>query len=972
MTQPDIQKLFEEACQLSGDALEAFLARQTPEVAAELRELLQNDEPGMLATEQSPKNQFFRTRSQAGSGPGQGPGAEAGRQVGDFRLVNFIAQGGMGQIWEAEQVSLKRRVALKLVLPERVDESSLTLFSREARAGGRLQHTNIVATYAHGENDGQAWIAQELIEGSCTLKDFLDDLRAQDRVPDDYYRSVAELVAKLADALGAAHQAGVIHRDIKPQNILIAADDEPKLTDFGLARITDETALSRTGDFAGTYFYMSPEQVTAKRMGIDHSTDIFSLGVVLYEMLTLRRPFEGDTAHQICEKIVTWDPPDPRRVRSQCPRELAVICGKALEKARRDRYANMQAFAADLRRHTANEPILARPPGRLVKAKKYVQRNPYKALAGGVASVAFLLISGLLVLFDAKRKESDANAQEAQRQEAIAKDNAEEATEQTRIAATNLREAERQADIARKRAEDILSLSAFQRLEDLTDEAEALWPPHPEHLQAYVDWLAGAEKLVAGLLPGPAGDDVGHLARLTALRKKALPRSEADVERDRHEHPRRSELSEARAQFQALEGRMEGMLRSDALDEVDTLGEELDAQSERIEELQSEVERPWRWRFADENDRWWHNQLEKLAAAIEAFSDAKQGLVGGVSAEWGWGIQRRHDFAATLEERTLSGSEVTDKWHAARERVAANDDYRGLELVPQLGLVPLGPDPESGLEEFGHPLTGDVPERDAQEKLVLTETMGLVFVLLPGGEFSMGAQKSDPQGRNYDPQAASNEGPVHQVTLTPFFLSKYEMTQGQWLRLTADNPSGYQPPSPSLLHPVEQIDWNSSMETCKRLGLTLPTEAQWEYGARGGTTSVWWTGNERESLGTQEAANVADQTAESYSNWPVLFEAWNDGYLVHASVGRFAPNAFGLYNVHGNVWEWCLDGYGRYRRGTAVDPLSDPSGSPRRGNRGGSFGNTAVYARSALRFFNLPVTADDDLGLRPARALLAP
>jgi WD40 repeat protein/serine/threonine protein kinase len=328
---------------------------------------------------------------------------QPGNEFGDFKLVRWIARGGMGQVWEAEQKSLRRRVALKLVLPERVDESSLSLFAREARAGGRLHHPHIVATHAHGSDDGRAWLAQELVEGSWTLKDSLDQLRAADEVPPDYYRSVAELVAKIADALEAAHAAGVIHRDVKPPNVLITDDDEPKLTDFGLARITDEQALSRTGDFAGTYYYMSPEQVTARRMGIDHGTDIFSLGVVLYELLTLRRPFEGDTTHQICEKIVTWDPPDPRRVRSQCPGELGVICGKAMQKARGERYATMAEFAEDLRRHLAHEPILARPPGPWTRVTKWARRHPTQSIgtAIGLVATAVIAVVGLAAIRNA-------------------------------------------------------------------------------------------------------------------------------------------------------------------------------------------------------------------------------------------------------------------------------------------------------------------------------------------------------------------------------------------------------------------------------------------------------------------------------------------------------------------------------------------------------------------------------------------
>ena len=301
----------------------------------------------------------------------------------------------MGQVWEARDENLRTDVALKLILPGRIDARSLDLFAREARAGGRLRHPYIVTTLATGRADGLTWIAQELVDGSWTLKDYLDQLRAEDAVPKDHYRSIALFVAQVADGLQAAHDAGVIHRDVKPANILIAPDDTPRLTDFGLARVADDSFLSVSGEIAGTWSYMSPEQVRAKRSGLDHRSDVFSLGVVLYELLTLRRPFEGDTAHQIAEQIVHVEPPPATKLRSQCPRELAVICGKALEKDPAHRYASMRELSADLHRHLDDEPILARPTGAVVRAVKWARRNPARAVGGA----AVLLLLGSTVAF---------------------------------------------------------------------------------------------------------------------------------------------------------------------------------------------------------------------------------------------------------------------------------------------------------------------------------------------------------------------------------------------------------------------------------------------------------------------------------------------------------------------------------------------------------------------------------------------
>ncbi|MCP3916814.1 MAG: serine/threonine protein kinase [bacterium] len=281
--------------------------------------------------------------------PRSDAGSRADEQIGDFRLIEPLGHGAMGEVWLAEDVPMRRQVALKLVRPELLDESSLALFAREARAGGRLSHPGIVAVHGHGHSGGIAWIAMEAVESGRTLRDRLLELREADTIPKEHYRETAETVVRIADALAAAHAAAVIHRDVKPANVLLAKDGAPRLTDFGLARITDESVLSRSDVIAGTVPYMSPEQVRASRSGIDDRTDQFSLGIVLFELLTLQRPFAGDTLEQIADQILHVEAPDPRSIRSQVPSELSVICLKALEKSADQRYASVAEFADDLR-----------------------------------------------------------------------------------------------------------------------------------------------------------------------------------------------------------------------------------------------------------------------------------------------------------------------------------------------------------------------------------------------------------------------------------------------------------------------------------------------------------------------------------------------------------------------------------------------------------------------------------------------
>jgi len=886
-------------------------------------------------------------------------GPAAGRTLGEFRLLRLLGAGGMGQVWEAEQASLGRRVALKVVRPDRVTTRALSLLAREARAGGRLHHPGLVAVYSHGEDDGVGWIAMELVEGSRTLRALLDESARRVDLPSTYYRDVAVFVSRLADALQAAHAAGVVHRDLKPQNILIASDGQPRITDFGLARITDESAMTDSGELAGTYLYMSPEQIRASRSGIDHRTDVFSLGVVLYEMLALRRPFEGDTVHLLARRILQEEPPDLRGIRSRIPRDLAVICGKCLEKDRERRYATMSDLAADIRRHLASEPILAQPPGALRKLGLWARRNPTRSATGAVGAVAFAVVSLLLV-----------RNQLVNRSLGIANETL--AAERGKLAAE---------------IESVKRLSALQDLEDLIGRADALWPAHPKNIDAYRAWIEDAGRLVADL---PL-----HHAKRDELRSLARAQTEEEREADRRGHPDHARLQELRAEIDARRTALARRRDSVALDSFGTVGaagdglREEDQEIARLEQEAGRLEalvtqrRTWHFPETEEGTRWWHANLSKLIDSLEGLRDADLGLLSesksAVSPGHGWSVPRRLACAERMRDGLTPGQEWSERWDEAASAIREHARYGGLELARQEDLAPIGPDPESGLWEFWHVATGDEPIRGEQGNILWAEGTGIVLVLIPGGTFWMGSQSTDESGRNYDGQSMADEVPVHEVTLAPFFLSKCEMTQGQWLRFTGRNPSRYgpgrpNPPPADLLHPVETVSWVDCMRELPRMGLALPTEAQWEFGCRAGTGTPWWTGELRESLRQRHAVNLADQSAaragltwDAIHDWPEL----DDGYVIHSPVATFAANACGLHEVHGNVWEWCLDGYDPqfYSRAPRIDPVAPWENADRRVTRGGSLLNSAAYARSAIRAAADPEVAGTHIGVRPARAL---
>ncbi|MFH1998832.1 MAG: serine/threonine-protein kinase, partial [Planctomycetota bacterium] len=328
-----IKRLVEEYSDafLSGTRVDpdTFCAEH-PECGPELRERIENflivaEDENVVLTPEGPE---------ASNRHPAKDDALLGRTLDDFLILRQIGRGAMGVVYEAEQISLGRRVALKVLATHlRFSDKAIRKFQREAMAGGRQSHPGIASIHKIGMHDHIPFIAQELVEGGRSLSQNLAELKEASELPSEHFRQSAHLIALVADALGHAHGRGVIHRDVKPENILLTPEGQPKLTDFGLSKVIDAPAISGSGDIAGTPFYMAPEQVLSRRLGeIDHRADIFSLGVTLYEMLTLVRPFDGDSSHEVLRKIILTDPRDPRKVNRRVPRDLAVICLKAMEK----------------------------------------------------------------------------------------------------------------------------------------------------------------------------------------------------------------------------------------------------------------------------------------------------------------------------------------------------------------------------------------------------------------------------------------------------------------------------------------------------------------------------------------------------------------------------------------------------------------------------------------------------------------
>jgi serine/threonine protein kinase/WD40 repeat protein len=377
------------------------------------------------------------------------PAPEPPPALGDFRIVREVGRGGMGVVYEAEQISLCRRVALKVLsLAGGLDARQLQRFRAEAQAAAGLHHTNIAPVYAVGCERGVHYYAMQFIDGP-SLAQVIAARRQQAglppsghgrhspttalpavEVPDEsgtvyrplaaleatlaaaptrrssptgtertvggeFWRTAARLGIEAAEALDHAHQQGVVHRDIKPANLLLDADGHLWVVDFGLARLQGDSGLTLTGDVVGTLRYMSPEQAVGGRAVIDHRADVYALGATLYELLTLTPAFPGDDRQDLLRRVTEEEPPAPRRLEPSIPPDLEVIVLKAMAKEPSERYATARDLADDLRRLLEDRPIVARRPSVAQRARRWARRH--RSLVLSVGTAAALLVAGLLL-----------------------------------------------------------------------------------------------------------------------------------------------------------------------------------------------------------------------------------------------------------------------------------------------------------------------------------------------------------------------------------------------------------------------------------------------------------------------------------------------------------------------------------------------------------------------------------------------
>jgi len=790
--------------------------------------------------------------------------------VGPYRLIRQIGEGGMGTVYLARQEGpMERDVALKVMQRGPDTEELVRRFRMEQSSLARMDHPGIARVFDAGETaDGRGYFAMEYVPGHPITKHCdLERLSVPARV---------ELLAEVCDAVQHAHQKGILHRDLKPSNVSITMRDgryTPKVIDFGVAKSLGPTRdLTRTG-FIGTPRYMSPEQAGAIPESVDSRSDVYSLGVILYELLVGEPPLDCDSDErgiaalfQASEIVrpslrvrtgVGDEVARARRLRSRAALarrvdgDLDWITLRALAREPARRYASASELAEDLRRHLRREPVNAGAPGAVYRVAKWVSRHRR-------ASVLIALLTMTIVTWAATQS------------------------------AFNRRLRVANADLAR--------LSDNRLLERLLDERDRLWPARPELIEEYDDWLIAA----------------GELLERRQLHQGAL----------------RVVRSRGRATASG-------------------------------------------WEFDAFEDEWQHAMLSGLVGRLDRLAFQGTGAFDDVAD--------RRRLAAALPALTLT--EPASDWERAAAELGADPRFDGFTLEPILGLVPLGADPRSGLQEFAHVPSGQVPARDSDGRLTPGPEDGLVFVLIPGGRVLIGdirvAMGHDEVGLS---RPTPEDMPFRFVDLAPYLISKFEMTQAQWERATGSNPSmlprlqhlwsdGRElPVGDAAMHPVESVSHAECARVLANLGLDLPTGAQWENAARAETTSGrWWDPNEPGPIGE----NIASVEAVEIGHAHKSNAKWSDGWPFHAPIGSFLANPYGLHDVLGNVQEHCKDPGVRFESTMrAGDGLrSAAPGYPLSEVRSGSY----LLARAwATDFRSTKVHVDgrsSEIGVRPLHPL---
>ena len=751
-----------------------------------------------------------------------------------------LAEGGMGAIYKARQKRPARTVVIKVMLGGRFAcEKYRKRFEREVVAIARLEHPNIVSIYECGYVEGQPYFTMEFVDG-LSIRDHIKDHELDKR-------QVCKLMLPVCEAVASAHQRGVIHRDLKPSNVLVDRGGRPRVLDFGLARLEEDEdmpATTESGEVMGTPSYMSPEQTLGRPDEIDVRTDVYSLGVMLYELLTGALPYTVDKTRPLASlrAVREQSPRRPSTVNKLVDADLEAIVMKCLAKRKESRYSSAAAVGEDLQRYLGGETVNARPTTTFYQVRKLVWRHRMVFVPAAVAVVVAVVLTAALVLYLARRT----HLARMDAQSAIA------VGEKLAAREKELMEFLGETQALRLKVDELMAQGQAGKAYQLAVLAKQYMPPDGE-----IDRLLSTTS--------------GRVLELTDARIEGTRRLIAD-----------------RHYARAREGMDELLASSKELN--------LPEAQKRVKEL-----------AAGFDDACW-------ASCLKEMDDGRPPIKVLVNflSQCGENVHRA-DAANRLD--SLTESICYAQWPFTAQEAQSRQSASA-----QLLGVP------------------------TQSKITLDEQLTLPLTLVPAGEYVMGSSEE----RHPDTE---NEKPARRVRLSrPFYLGTTEVTMAQFAKVMG---VPFKPEEADL--PVSGVSWETAVEFCRRLSMRtglqvrLPTEAEWEYACRAGAPGLFAHGDE------------ADEAVLAQYAW----YGRNSENAVRP-VRAKAPNPFGIYDMCGNVLEWCQDWYDT-QNGAARSLMEDPGG-PARGQfkvlRGGSYGSTLAELRPSYRVSNQPDTGSPVDGLR--------
>jgi len=994
-----------------------------------------------------------------GNRPGKPTESGLEGQFGRYRIIRALGRGGMGAVYLAEDTQLKREVAIKT--PRFDDDPSgevLSRFYREAHLAATLRHANICPVYDVGQIDRKHFISMAYIEGRP-----LSSFTRPDKLQPE--RQVQIVIRKLALALQAAHDKGIIHRDLKPANIMVDAASEPIIMDFGLARQTldeSQTHLTLQGDIVGTPAYMSPEQVEGQVATIGPPADQYSLGVILYEMLTGQVPFRG-TIPSILGQILTKEPPPPSQLRAGVDPRLEAVCLKMMQKKASDRYPSLRAVAGELtnilktpastsvtKRTTSRasiRPDAFDPAGVETGGSRVLKPSePNATLRMAVSAREDKSATGLALLRPFRRRFGEggwiawsvaALALAASAavcgviliswgpgQAVIAVDvkdpGVEVAVKGTSVTVTDpgkqsvtVVAGEQELTISSPGLEGTFKRFSLKKGDTRTVTVSIV----NRKLEALLEGEVSQPAAGGNQAPPPPTSlepDPNPADRSKPFGRPFLVRGDWKTEKGELVQTSLGSTFRYKSDLNPVVVFGQKVSNYDfSVDVMKTGGsaavgvfihwlgpahwqtfhlnhnEGIDFSSKAYSRWHRRNPSFWRLKKYDSN-RWYTLKVEVRGPAVKAYLD---------------GVLEFEDSDPQFAEGRIALFTDTATARFRRIKVADPAGKIVFEGLPDLVGVDAKIDSEPGRGQIPHSLSpGETAAKSAQEQwarrlktaVVTTNAIGIKLALIPPGDFQMGSPAAE---------APHGHGELrHGVRITaPFYLGLCEVTQAEFKQLLKRNPSWFQNCSPDEAAsgpdtsrlPVDSVNWFDAIEFCNKLseleklhpyyrladvkrnaagsiddamvtveggtGYRLPSEAQWEYACRAGSTTPFNFGLACNGLECNCDGSRPYGTTERRS--PIF---------TTVRVGSYLPNSFGLFDMHGNLTEWCQDCFSRdYYASSPIDDPTGPSSGADHVGRGGSFYWPAQGSRSAARDAGRPQGRWWYWGFRVARDAVA-